>query len=186
VFSSINSDTVKYMAKYRKRRPPVIQPDDPAIRLIPLTRGLVTTVNVEKYEDLSRWNWYAFRVRKTNVFYAVRFSSVAEGRKMIFMHRYLVGGNSPETDHINRNTLDNRIENLRPCERGDNQANRGKDKRNTSGYKGVSWSKSNGKWQAQTSVGGKHIHLGFRDDPKEAYKLYCDFVKSVKGEFARV
>jgi hypothetical protein len=172
------------MAKYRKFRPFIAQPDDQSIRHIPLTRGMFAIVDVEDYVRLSQWNWYAARIRKTNIFYAARFTSVAEGRRMIFMHRELVPSELPETDHRNRNTLDNRKQNLSPCQRGDNQANRGKDKRNTSGYKGVSWSKSNEKWQAQTSVGGKNVHLGFRDKPEDAYKLYCDFVISVKGKFA--
>jgi hypothetical protein len=168
------------MRKYNKIRPLIEQPDDPTIRYIPLTRSKYAIVNASDYEWLMQWNWFAHRLRKTEIYYAVRM----EGRRLIYMHRRILGDDYPETDHENRNTLDNRRENLRRCERKDNQANRIKNKRNTSGYKGVSWSKSNQKWQAQTSAGGKHIHLGFRDKPEDAYKLYCDFVFSIKGEFA--
>ena len=170
---------------YYKTRPAIQQPDDLAIRYISLTRGLVAIVDAEDYEKYCKWNWYAIRLRKTNIFYAVRRGTNAEGKHTIYLHRQIIGEQFQEVDHVNRNTLDNRRINLRPCERGENQANRGKDKRNTSGYKGVSWSKSNNKWQAQTSVGGKHVHLGFRDKPEEAYKLYCDYVLSIKGQFAR-
>jgi len=43
---------------------------------------------------------------------------------------------------------------------------------NTSGYTGVSYSKPNGKWVANISIGGKRKYLGQRDSVEEAYKLY--------------
>lgn len=46
-----------------------------------------------------------------------------------------------EIDHINRNTLDNRIENLRLITKSRNMQNRKKCTRNTSGVKGVYWDK---------------------------------------------
>ena len=169
------------MRKLNVFRLQIEQPSDSSSRHIALTRGKFVIVDAADYEWLMQWNWYAYRVRKSELYYAARF----EGRTIIFMHRQLTPSELPEVDHINRNGLDNRRSNLRPCTRADNQANRTMDKRNTSGYKGVSWSKSYGKWQAQTSVGGKHIHLGFRDDPKDAHNLYSDFVLSVKGKFSR-
>lgn len=171
------------MMKYNKFRPIIKQPDDPTYKLIPLTRGQITMVDTEDYEVLMQWNWFAARIRKTDVYYAARFD---ESRKMVYMHRVLLGDDFPETDHRERNTLDNRKDELRKCTRSQNQSNRTLSRRNTSGFKGVSWSKQNKKWQAATSVKGKHIHLGFRDTPEEAHKLYSEFVVKIKGEFARV
>lgn len=50
-------------------------------------------------------------------------------------------------DHINGNTLDNRIENLREATDQTNQYNRKRGKNNSSGCKNVSWNKKNNVWQ---------------------------------------
>lgn len=41
-------------------------------------------------------------------------------------------------------------------------------KNNTSGYKGVSWHKDAGKWEAKVQTRGERHHLGYFDDPAEA------------------
>lgn len=47
----------------------------------------------------------------------------------------------------------------------------GKPNRNTtSGYKGVSFHKQKGRWQAYLNIAGKMINLGFYDTPEEAYQ----------------
>lgn len=129
-----------------------------------------------------QWNWYAYAYfnKNRNVFYAARGSR--DG--MVFMHRQITGVDSEETDHRNHNTLDNRDSNLRACTRSQNQANRRKQRTNTSGYKGVSWAKTNQKWQAQTSLKGIHVHLGHYKTKTEAFNAYCEFTKEHKKDFA--
>ena len=77
-----------------------------------------------------------------------------------------------EIDHINRIPSDNRIINLREVTDQENQFNRGKQKNNTSGYKGVSWNKQNKKWLANIRVNRKTIYLGYFDDILEASEAY--------------
>ena len=170
------------MRKYNVFRPILQQPDDHSIRYIALTHGKFVVVDAADYEWLMRWNWFAHRARNSDVYYAVR----TDGKRTILMHRELMSSDLPETDHINGNSLDNRRVNLRPCTQAENQANSRKGVRNTSGYKGVSWSKSAKKWQAQACAYGKRVRLGYRDDPKDAHKLYCDFILSTKGQFSRL
>ena len=43
---------------------------------------------------------------------------------------------------------------------------------NTSGYRGVSWSKTNKKWKSQTKIKGKKICLGHFDSPRLAAIAY--------------
>lgn len=43
---------------------------------------------------------------------------------------------------------------------------------NTSGYKGVSWSKANRNWRAQIGVNREHLYLGGFDDPADAARAY--------------
>jgi hypothetical protein len=87
-------------------------------------------------------------------------------------------------DHINRNTLDDRIENLRECTHSQNLANTGPKKNNKSGYKGVYWAQ--GLWTAVICVNRKHIYLGGYDDPKKAHEAYVAASKQYHGEFACV
>lgn len=69
-----------------------------------------------------------------------------------------------EIDHINRDRLDNKIENLREVTRAQNMQNKAMYKRNTSGAKGVSWKKSINKWQVAINVNGVRKYIGVFED----------------------
>lgn len=75
---------------------------------------------------------------------------------------------SAEIDHINGNTSDNRIINLRdvlPCV---NLRNAKKRLNNTSGKTGVYLHKKSGKWMASIGIGGKLKHIGLYASIDEA------------------
>jgi hypothetical protein len=91
-----------------------------------------------------------------------------------------------DLDHKNRDSLDDRIENLRLATSSQNGANRVKQSNNTSGFKGVSWDWYNRRWRAQISVEKKRINLGNYDTPEEAHAAYCRAAKKYFGEFACV
>jgi len=55
----------------------------------------------------------------------------------------------------------------------------------TSGYKGVSWSKGMGMWWAQITVDGRHRNLGYYHDPALAHAAYVSAANRLHGEFAR-
>lgn len=87
------------------------------------------------------------------------------GRKNIFLHRYLLDApKSKKVDHINRNPLDNRRQNLRLCTTQENNRNKRMLDENTSGVTGVHYSKVDKKWIAQIKINNKAIHLGRFDD----------------------
>jgi hypothetical protein len=88
-------------------------------------------------------------------------------------------------DHINTDRSDNRIVNLREATKSQNAVNSRRPSNNTSGFKGVVYSKQHQKWIAQTAVGGKHIHLGLFDDAENAHVRYCDEMLTRHGQFAR-
>ncbi|MFI7610674.1 HNH endonuclease [Nonomuraea terrae] len=93
-----------------------------------------------------------------------------------------------QVDHINRNPLDNRRENLRPATRSQNAQNR----RGWSavGYKGVRRRKcgkdrlTGWSYDAYINVDGKSIRLGRRKTAEEAARLYDDAAKEHFGELA--
>ena len=113
------------------------------------------------------WNGYAF----------VGFNGKQHmAHRVIFLiHR----GFMPEyVDHINRNPSDNRIENLRACTNSENLCNAKLPKHNTSGVKGITWLKREGKWQARIWVNGKAKSIGrfaSLDDAKQSVMKAREF-----------
>jgi hypothetical protein len=75
-------------------------------------------------------------------------------------------GQDPGTlyvDHVNGQTDDNRIENLRVVTHEENMKNQKMNSHNTSGVTGVSWHKAGNKWSAQGRLNGRSVHLGLFD-----------------------
>ena len=66
--------------------------------------------------------------------------------------------NKPIVDHINNNKLDNNIRNLRFVTHQENNMNRKLSSKNTSNFKGVSFSKQRNKWCAQIKINGKQYN----------------------------
>lgn len=87
------------------------------------------------------------------------------------------------TDHVNGDKTDNRIANLRLATSAQNCANTGPSRNNTSGVKGVYWSKIRKKWVAQIGVGGRTINLGGFASLDEAQSARLAAEASVQGEF---
>lgn len=147
------------------------------MKKISLTQGKYTLVDDQDYNSLSQFRWH----------YANGKAVRCEKGKTIFMHREIM--NTPkgmDTDHINHLKLDNRRCNLRICTRGENQMNRRKFINNTSGYKGVSWHKATGRWQANIRKNYKLKCIGYFENVLDAAKAYDESAKSLHGEFAAV
>lgn len=79
---------------------------------------------------------------------------------------------SAEIDHIDRVKTNNKLSNLRCVTRSENQQNMLLIRSNTSGFRGVSWISSLGKWQAAIRVNGRRIQLGLFHAPEDAYRAY--------------
>lgn len=159
-------------------------------RLIPLTQGMYTIVNASRYEELSKHKWHARRCADRPGYYAQRNSyQDADGnRHMIHISRVIFGipdDDSNSIDHRNLNTLDNRDDNLRYATPEQNGWNQGVRKNNRSGFKGVSFSASTGKWAAVIRHGRKQTFLGYFPTAYEAHLAYCEAAKRLHGDFAR-
>jgi len=57
---------------------------------------------------------------------------------------------------------------------------------NTSGFKGVVWSKERKKWEAQISYFERHINIGRYKDKIDAVLAYNQKAIELFGEFARI
>ena len=92
------------------------------------------------------------------------------------MHRQILGlahGDKLQVDHKDRNSLNKTRENLRVATGAQNGANKGKQRSNKSGFKGVSWDRCRQKWQAGTRHNGQQFHFGRFDNPQVAYGVFC-------------
>lgn len=89
-------------------------------------------------------------------------------------------------DHINENKGDNRIENLRSATNAENMRNMGKTKRNSTGFKGVTYNKKLKKYVASIGYNMKSIYLGLYNSAEEAHAAYCKAAKELHGPFSKV
>ena len=87
-------------------------------------------------------------------------------------------------DHVNRDPSDNRISNLRICNQTQNNANTAPRKSNTSGFKGVSWSRKDRRWVAGIRVNGKKKFLGNFRTKEAAAEAYMGAAIDLHGDFA--
>ena len=90
------------------------------------------------------------------------------GGKHYLVHRVvfmLHHGYMPEmVDHIDGNRANNKIENLRQADVNQNAQNAVKRKDNTSGVKGVNWSKVDKCWRVRVQCKNKRIDFGGYQD----------------------
>lgn len=168
-----------------KPRPLLIQPEDPTIRLIALTRGQVVIVDADCYEWAMKWLWYAQYCRCTHSYYAVRNNGPRKAKPSHFwLHRQLLDEPNGLVDHQNGNTLDCRFSNLRLATHSQSNANRRPQTNNSSGYSGVGWKKRDNRWQARIKVNQEQIHLGLFTSKLEAIKARLAAERQYYGEFA--
>jgi hypothetical protein len=85
-------------------------------------------------------------------------------------------------DHINRNKTDNRIENLRWCNKSQNSRNMEKHENTSSKYKGVYFHKKSNKWMSCCSINGKRNYIGLFKTEIESAEAYNNFIKNNNSE----
>lgn len=113
----------------------------------------------------------------------VIFSSTKDDLNAKRLHRVLMeAAAGTYIDHADGDPLNNKLENLRFCTLKQNGANRGKQKNNTSGYKGVSFNKKAQKYKAEIN----RIYIGHFDTAELAYQAYCVKAIELHGEFVNL
>lgn len=159
-------------------------PPSESYREMILSRGLVTIVDVEEFEQLSVFKWCVFR--GNGGFYAGRVQVIDGKKKFFSMHRIImnVSDRSICIDHINHNTLDNRKANLRVVTHHQNLMNKKLSVSNRTGYKGVSFCKADGKFKAGIKCSGISTYLGSFNNPLDAARRYDEKARELFGEFA--
>lgn len=162
-------------------------------REIPLTRDRVAIVDDEDFEQVSQHRWHALGAGSGRAHvYAVRTVTSEGRRRMIYMHRYLLGVSATvHLDHINGDTLDNRRSNLRQATQHQNTFNMAPRRNTTSEFKGVCLRRCRVKghvyeyWLAKIKVNGKSQYLCTTKSEIKAAQAYDVAARRYFGEFAR-
>lgn len=114
-----------------------------------------------------------------------RYAFTKIGRRSTVMHRLILDPpRGVYVDHINRDGLDNRRANLRLATASQNAANTRMRCTNTSGYRGIAFTK--GAWQVVIGrrASGAPGYVGRYPTAEEAARAYDDVARVYFGEFA--
>jgi hypothetical protein len=124
-----------------------------------------------------RWN---AGISGSGYCYASGYVHKTDGKlNPITLHRFITNAiKGLVVDHINRNTLDNRNENLRVVKQRENCQNKKIQSNNKTGVRGVIWRMDQRKYIARVKIFGKYTHIGRFDNLKDAE----DAVKKARSE----
>lgn len=116
---------------------------------------------------------------------------ISHAHRHYLTHRlawFIVHGQWPSRwlDHIDGDKRNNRLANLREASRPENQRNRGANRNNTTGFKGVRLDKRAkfNRFQARITVDNKVLWLGAYPTAEAAHAAYCEAAARYHGEFA--
>lgn len=155
--------------------------------------NMYTILDLDDYEIVRDfpYTWHAAYDKWINGYYcaAVTYFKDDKGKRhqsTVSLHSFLmgtIGRKDIRADHINRNPLDNRRENLRVIDVAANAKNRkGPNKNNISGYRNVAF--VDGKWNVQLQIDGRNRVLGRFDNVGEAGEYADKMRRKYYGEYA--
>ncbi len=132
--------------------------------------------------DLSELHWFTVHSK---------YLSHSFNGARLYAHRIIVSrmvgrpiASGEVVDHIDGNIFNNRRENLRLTTPRYNGKNKGRSKRNKSGFKGVT--REGKRWRAEIRNDGAHFYLGSFETAAEAAQAYNEAALKHMGKFARL
>ena len=140
--------------------------------------GSIFYFDKEDLEIIEQYCWYENIDR--HGYHSLRTRNPKDG-KIITMHKLL---GFSKNDHINRNALDNRKENLRNATTSQNRQNSSRRSDNTSGVVGVYFHSRQNEWVASIGFENKQHHIGYFINKEDAIKARLQAEVKYYGEFA--
>lgn len=136
-------------------------------------------IDTSKYDLIKNFCW----LKSKNGYVISRDGNT---KKLTYLHRLILNNapNNMDIDHINRNKLDNRLENLRICTHAENMQNCEKNSFELT-EAGVRFIERNTlhPWIATICYKGNNMYLGSYETKEEAVLARKRAEKEIKGEF---
>lgn len=155
-----------------------IKRNNEGIAIITTSKNQEILVDDDKYNELVKYSWY---LDNNN------YATTTINKKKYKMHRYLMKPASDEiVDHINNNTCDNRIINLRNCNHNLNAHNKSKKKNATSKYIGVTYYKTTNRYLVSIKKDKTKYNLGYFKTEEAAAEAYNKKALELYGEYANL
>lgn len=122
--------------------------------------------DLDDYEKIYNYHWYELKDKNTN--YSRVCAKRKSGDSWVYLHTIITG--KKHIDHQDRDTFNNRKNNLRQCSQANNTRNSSKRSTNTSGFIGVGFDKRRNKWFAEIHYNHKHIFCGSYSNKTDAIR----------------
>lgn len=149
-------------------------------------KSQIKQYNVKWYGHNRRGNIYVTARNKYSDGYCHEFVRTPQ----FDLHRLVLGypnvdKEGYEIDHINQNTLDNRLLNLRVVSHAENMKNKKVYSNNSSGVVGVDFYDRNKykKWMVSITVNGEKIHIGYFREKEKAIEARLNAEKEYFGDY---
>jgi hypothetical protein len=135
--------------------------------------------DLEDYNLIKDYSWHF------NKYGYIVTKGPETNNKTLFMHRLIMNAQENEdVDHIKHKKYDNRKSELRKVTDSQNLMNQELSIINTSGYKGISWSKSVQKWHVYINKDKKRYHLGHYEDINNAITARKQAEEKLFGKYS--
>lgn len=147
-----------------------------------LPDGSLFIVDEQRIPDIEQLKWH-----KNKDGYISNYTRKRKG--VLLLHRWLLGITNPTVivDHVNRDRLDCRLENLRVVTFHQNSCNHKLFITNQTGYAGVYYSNRSSRYEAKIGYMGKRIYLGASvDDPLYLSQLYNIAARYLYGDYVGI
>lgn len=169
-------------------------PQEPEYIELTTRCGRKFRVGVESFARIKDFNWFIEKDREGRCYVVRNIYMPRDGgprrTRRVRLARFLMGlerGDPRVVDHIDGDTMNNCLSNLRVCTVAENSRNQGMRRGNKIGFKGVSRHiRKDGSvgWAAYITLDRKRHNLGVYLSPEEAHESYCKAAKILHGEFA--
>lgn len=141
-------------------------------------------IDSSDFQLVSKYTWFKGKRGYPTAHYSRKLKASS---RTFTLHRLLFGfPESGDIDHIDGNKMNNRRENMRLCSHQQNMFNQKKRCTNSTGYTGVSFSKSAKKYEAYIHHNGKKKNLGLYRTAVEAAIARDKAALEYFGEYARL
>lgn len=149
------------------------------------SNGVPFLIDEEDEPILHGRAWNAFAPSdKSSTLYVVTWDG--SRNRNLYLHRLILNvGDGEEVGHRNGDGLDCRRSNLRIATHRLNLANQRPQQGRSSRFKGVSWNRAKGRWEAYIRVNGRQRKLGYFIDEVDAALAYDAAAIEAWGDFAR-